>query len=125
MEAPGDAGRRLDPEQARCVYRWLNADLSGALPGLPAAEAALARLICHIGQPVKLPTEHGGMMGVLRVSAGARLLSGEPSPQALGQERRLERELADLAGVFGKLRLILANFPALAAADPQPCYRSR
>ena len=124
MAAPGGAGQPLDPDEARCIYRWLNADLSDALPGLAAGEAALARLICHIGQPVKLPAGPGGTMGVLRVSAGARLISGEPSHQALGQERRLERELADLAAVFAKLRLILAHFPALAAADPQPCYRS-
>ncbi len=125
MQAPGGAGRLLDPDEARCVYRWLNADLSAALPGLAAGAAALARLICHIGQPVKLPAGQGRMMGVLRVSAGARLISGEPSHRALEQSQRVERELADLAAVFGKLRLILTHFAALAAADPQPCYRSR
>ena len=63
------------------------------------------------------------MRGVLRGAAGARLISGEPAHQALAQSQRVERELADLASVFGKLRLILAHYPTLAAADPQPCYR--
>ena len=120
--APGEPGRCVDPDEARFVYRWLNADLSAAVPGLAAEELRLARLICHIGQPVKLPAPGGGVMGVLRVSAGARLISGEPSHRAMDDAARLAREFDDLAAVFGKLRLVLRHFGVLAAADPMPCY---
>ncbi len=124
LAAPRDPARCLDPEEARAVYRWLNADLSAALPALAPADQRLARLICHIGQPVKLPGPDGRPRGVLRVSAGARLISGEPSHRALEHRTRVAREFADLAAVFGKIGLILAHYPALAAADPQPYYRS-
>jgi hypothetical protein len=105
------AGRWLNPAEARAVYVWLNADLSAVLPGQAASR------ICHIGQPVRLNT-----IGVLRVSAGARLVSGEPSHKGLGA-LRLRREFADLQTVFEKIDLILRNFEALTAANPAPHYR--
>jgi hypothetical protein len=103
--------------EARAVYLWLNADLCPLLPGNPAA----AR-ICHIGQPVKLPSAHGAQ-GVLRVSAGARLISGEPSHRGLSRKTRVARELADLETVFDKIGLILRNWDLLWAANPAPRYR--
>jgi len=122
LAAPGQ-DRDLTPEEARAVYRWLNADLSGALPGLPPAGRAVAARICHIGQPVKLSRPGGGAAGILRVSAGARLISGEPSHRDFPSAARIAREFADLRVVFAKIRLILENFAALQAADPQPRYR--
>ena len=118
------AERWLDPDEARAVYRWLNADLSRALPEAPAA---LAARICHIGQPVALPQCDGlpGAMGVLRVSCGARLIAGEPSHRGLGPAERLAREFADVRTVFAKVRLIRENWRRLAASDPKPHYRSR
>jgi hypothetical protein len=103
---------RLGPEDARKIYAWLNADLSPWI-----ADPAAGR-ICHIGQPVGL-----GGIGALRVSAGARLLSGEPSHRGLSAAARLTRELADLATVFDKIGLILRHWEMLAAANPAPCFR--
>ena len=108
----------LDPIEARAVYVWLNADLGKILPGHPAASR-----ICHIGQPVRLPQPDGGFIGVLRVSAGARLISGEPSHKGLAQPMRIQREFADLQTVFEKIGLILDHFEALKAADPAAHYR--
>jgi hypothetical protein len=62
-------------------------------------------------------------MGVLRVSAGARLFSGEPSHKGLAGPERLQREFADLATVFEKIGLILAHYQELKTADPAPHYR--
>ncbi len=108
----------LDPIEARAVYVWLNADLGKILPGHPAASR-----ICHIGQPVRLPQPDGGYIGVLRVSAGARLISGEPSHKGLGGPLRIQREFADLRTVFEKIALILEHFELLRAADPAAQYR--
>jgi hypothetical protein len=120
LRAPHDPGRFLNPAEARSVYLWLNADLAKFLP----FEAALAARICHIGQPVKLPQPGvEGAQGVLRVSAGARLISGEPSHQGLGHKTRIRREFTDLAVVFHKIDLILRHWAVLAAASPAPCYR--
>ncbi len=119
MRFPMQPERCLDPAEARAVYVWLNADLGTVFPGHEAA----AR-ICHIGQPVRLPQACGpGVMGVLRVSAGARLISGEPSHKGLGNTVRMQREFTDLRLVFKKIELILNNFEQLRAVDPTPHYR--
>jgi hypothetical protein len=119
LRAPHEPSRNLTPVEARAVYLWLNADLSKLLPGRPAAGR-----ICHIGQPVKLPQPGPEMFqGVLRVSAGARLISGEPSHRGLARNTRIARELADLAVVFDKIALILDNWALLWAANPQPKFR--
>jgi hypothetical protein len=117
LSTPHEPEQKLSPVEARAVYLWLNADLSRLLPGHPAA----AR-ICHIGQPVKL-AQPGGQAGILRVSAGARFFSGEPSHKGLSHKTRIARELADLAAVFDKISLILRNWNLLWAANPAPRYR--
>jgi hypothetical protein len=120
MKSPHAPGRCLTPAEARAVYFWLNTDLS---PWLPQA-GDVARRICHIGQPVKLPqpgVDDG--QGVLRISAGARLISGEPSHKGLAFHRRLRREMDDLAVVFQKIDLILHNWALLWAVNPVPRYR--
>ncbi len=125
LRAPHAPGRCLTPDEARAVYLWLNADLSELIPG----ERAASR-ICHIGQPVRLPQPPGAaadaepFMGVLRVSAGARLIAGEPSHKGLAQRLRVQREFADLAMVFEKIGLILRHWHVLVAANPAPRYRT-
>ncbi len=120
LRAPHAPGRCLTPAEARNVYMWLNTDLSPLLP----ADQKIAARICHIGQPVPLPQAGSTeLQGALRVSAGARLISGEPSHSSLAPGARLQREFADLAVVFSKISLILRNWDRLSAANPQPCYR--
>ena len=113
--------RFLDCENAQAIYRWLNADLSRVLPH----ERLLASKICHIGQPVALPYPAGGTaIGALRVSAGARLVSGEMAHAHLTHAKRLEREMEDVQTVFDKIDLILRNWSRIAASDPKPTYGS-
>lgn len=124
LKATHEPGRCLTPAEARAVYFWLNTDLS---PWLPQA-GEVARRICHIGQPVKLPQANSqpgadDVQGMLRISAGARLISGEPSHKGLGFHNRLRREIDDLAVVFKKIDLILHNWALLSAANPVPRYR--
>ena len=121
LRAPHAPERCLTPAEARNIYVWLNTDLSALLPD---EDAALAARICHIGQPVPLAQPQGdGQMGALRVSAGARLISGEPSHRPLGPKARLAREFADLALVFDKISLILRHWQHLTAANPAASYR--
>ena len=114
----------LDVPRARRLYRWLNADVTRALP--PTAndeDRALARLLIHIGQPAPVADDRlDGMAGALRISVGARLLSGEPSHAGLGGEGRMSREIADIGRIMAKIGLLLRCWPALEALDPVPRF---
>ncbi|GBQ63126.1 hypothetical protein AA103196_0495 [Ameyamaea chiangmaiensis NBRC 103196] len=120
-----DGWRPLDLAAARSVYRWLNADLAPVLRqhGI-AASPAIASRLCHIGQPVPVPAAgaQGGIAGALRMSAGARLVSGEPSHAGLAPQTRLAREHADARLVLDKIDLILTAWDVLQAADPAPGF---
>lgn len=111
----------LDPDDMRKLYRWLNADCSGCFD--LDHQRVVASRICHIGQPVALPNRRGGQTGWLRVSAGARLLSGEPAHQDLTFEHRLDREMQDLRLVFEKISLLVQHWDRLISRDPTPRYR--
>ncbi len=124
---PDDKGIPLSLERARLLYRWLNADASRALPARASAQdRELARLLCHIGQPAPVPHRAlaGQPAGALRISAGARLLSGEPSHEGLDAGRRLAREVADARRVLDKITLLLRHWDALQFINPEPSYAS-
>ena len=117
------SGVPMDMAAARAVYGWLNADLSAVLPpGTGPDELSLARRPMHIGQPAPLAGPGGARYGALRLSAGARLVSGEPSLAHLAQDARVEREAADALAVLDKIALILRHLPLLRAANPAACY---
>jgi hypothetical protein len=124
--APEEGGQPralLDPTRARQVYQWLNADLSGILSetaSLSEREIAVQR--CHIGQPVPVETEGGTVVGVLRISAGARVVSGEPSHAGLREEERVGREIDSVRIIVAKISLILRQFERLQTSDPQPSF---
>ena len=112
----------LDLAMARKIYVWLNADLWPALQGLARAEdQPVLQRRCHVGQPVAVAVG-GQAAAALRVSAGARLVSGEPSLAHLDPDERLERELSDVELVFRKLSLILVYFDRLTVTNPLPSY---
>ncbi|GAN69101.1 hypothetical protein [Acetobacter orleanensis] len=119
----GETGAAIPLDLARCrkLYQWLNADLS---PYVPQQQKALAGLLCHIGQPVPIPHVQaaGGLVGALRLSAGARLVSGEPSHEGLDVKTRMARELQDSLRVLEKISLILKYWEVIAQADPLPSY---
>jgi len=124
----GGARQPLSVERARLLYRWLNADVAHVLPEACTEEdRRLARRLCHIGQPA--PVAHqalaGQPAGALRISAGARLLSGEPSHEGMDAGRRLAREIADARRVLDKITLLLRHWAALQAVNPEPSYASR
>ncbi|MDI6652117.1 hypothetical protein QMA67_04045 [Gluconobacter japonicus] len=109
--------RPLALEDARKLHRWLNADLS---PWVREGEPAL---LCVLGQPVPVPHPLlDGPAGALRLCAGARLVSGEPSHAGLDESQRLQRECADARRVIAKLELILKHWNVLLDANPVPRY---
>jgi hypothetical protein len=122
LTPPGLKDDCLDLAVARKIYVWLNADLWPALAGVAAAtDQPTLRRRCHVGQPVAVAID-GRPAAALRVSAGARLVSGEPSLAHLDPDERLERELSDVTMLFCKLSLILKYFDQLTVANPLPTY---
>jgi hypothetical protein len=112
----------LNAAEARKVYVWLNADVGAALEDVvPEADLAALERRCHIGQPVAM-TLDGQPAAALRVSAGARLVSGEPSLAHLDQDERLQHELRDVSLLFRKVALILTHFDRLTAINPSSSY---
>ncbi|NHN88475.1 hypothetical protein [Acetobacter conturbans] len=129
VRAPGDDGAAsfvpLGLAEARCLYRWLNADLRPVFTrDEPERQSAVAGLLCHIGQPVAVPSGalDGRLAGALRISAGARLVSGEPSHAALGTDVRLAQEISDARTVLEKISLIRRHWQRIARYDPLPTY---
>jgi len=105
--------RRLDGSESEKLFRWLNADIADALPGLAADESALARQPFHIGQPVDLVPGADPPNIILRLVIGARFFStlamaGDHSDAAL------DAEIADALRAIDKAGLILANWGRLA-----------
>jgi hypothetical protein len=123
--ARSEARRPLGPDDAKRVYFWLNSDLTSCLGvGATGADRRLASRQFHIGQPVTMLGPAGVPTGALRLSAGARLVSGEPSQASLEASERLEREIGDALAALEKISLIMAHWDAVRAADPRPRYRS-
>ncbi|NHO32105.1 hypothetical protein [Acetobacter fallax] len=110
---------------ARRLYHWLNADLSRIFSAdEPERISGLAKRLCHIGQPVAVPSAilGGACAGALRISVGARLVSGEPSHEGMDTDLRLEREIADVREVIAKISLIRRHWDRIRAVDPLPTY---
>ena len=122
VPGPLDQEDCLDLAMARKIYVWLNADLWPALEDQASlSDQPVLRRRCHIGQPVAVFID-GRPAAALRVSAGARLVSGEPSLAHLDPDDRLERELSDVTMLFRKLSLILAHLERLTVLNPLPSY---
>lgn len=117
---PQDHERVMVLEDTRRLHRWLNADLSPWIRNSP-----IASRLCHLGQPVPVNAPQLGdatLAGALRLCAGARLVSGEPSHAGMDPSARLIREFNDARAALAKISLILQNWDSLRAADPVPHY---
>lgn len=124
VRADGTQGL-LSPDEARQVHRWLNSDLSPCLPeSCSPKDCELARRRVHLGQPIALRTSSGEATGALRISAGARLVSGEPSRAKLTREDRLEREIRDALAALDKVSLVMRHIEAIRRIDPKPSFGS-
>lgn len=73
------------------------------------AEIQLAKKRCHIGQAVKISLSEGSWVGGLRISAGARLVSGICFDPELGRHfsERLSKEIGDACCALDKISLII------------------
>jgi hypothetical protein len=107
MASHWDGSRQaLDEDECRQIFNLLNFDLSHDLGSLNPAEAAVARLQAHIGQPVELSKFGSARGAVLRMVLGARFFSIVAHAGPGSFEAALESEIADAIRALEKLELL-------------------
>ena len=98
------------------MHRWLLADLSRVLaPDASPEDRRIARLRCHLGQPVKLATASGAVTGALRLCASGRILA-----DAGASTDALARMLAEAEAAIDKAAFVLAHLDRLSMPSPDP-----
>ena len=105
--------------ELRQIYEWLNQDMSCFLRGrIGDAEIDVAAKCCHVGQPVVVGRTLGVELPALRISAGARLVSGVALGPggSEGAAARLDQETHDALFILDKLDLVAREFEFLVSA---------
>jgi hypothetical protein len=96
-------GRPLDIDDAKQLYHQLYTDLSDRFDN--PADKAVAREICHVGQPVKcLKNQDGTTLATLRLSLSAPLIS---CLAGIDDEALAARFAADFDRIAAKVELLL------------------
>jgi len=108
-------GSLLPIEDCERIYRALNCDVSGLLPPSAAArERQVAAQCCHIGQPAAFHDPLRGIVGTLRISAGARVVSDSwCGTEAAASFRTLNEEIRQVMTILEKIGILVDNFDTL------------
>ncbi len=103
-------GEAISREAATKMYHALNRDVSGLLPSSATGlEKLVAAQLCHIGQPVAILSDRGEETAVLRISAGARILSDSWKADAEAARRNLDCECEQVRLIVEKIGLLLRH----------------
>lgn len=100
-------GQPLGEKESTWLFEHLNCDISGILPDMTEEEQTIARLPCHIGQPVVLSEQ----LSFLRLVLGARffnIVCHTRHPEAA-----LASEIADAKRVLAKLEWMASRWERL------------
>ena len=107
-------GEVLSFDDCTKIYRALNRDMSHLLPAnAPDTEKPLAAQPCHIGQPVALRI-NGRPTAVLRISAGARIVSETWSSDENMADENIRREIEQVAIICRKIEFLLKHLHGLS-----------
>jgi hypothetical protein len=111
-------GQSCSLAEAKLLYRAMNEDLSAIMGASRPSQRRLLSQCCHVGQPVEIPQRVGENVGVLRVSADARLVSESWScGDEEGAAARLRSKIAKLRIVFDKLQFLLDHLDELQGCE--------
>lgn len=108
--------RTLSSHERRVLYGALAQDL-GDMIGGSASDRDLAARRCLVGQPVRIERRDAAPTAVLRLCAGARLVTETWAPNADVAERNLQAELDRAAEVVAKIELTLAHMAEKGFAE--------
>jgi hypothetical protein len=105
--------RALSPADCRKIYRALARD---AREAAAATDQEIAAKPCLVGQPVVLG---GGPdpVAVLRICAGARLVTEAWSSDQEVARRNLQRQLADVGAIVSRIAWLAAHIDDLNAVE--------
>jgi hypothetical protein len=101
-------GRTFSSHECRAVYAALAQDL-GDVIGRSTHDRELAARRCLVGQPVRIERSDALPAAVLRLCAGARIVTETWAPNADVARRNLQAELDCAAEVVAKIELTLAH----------------
>lgn len=97
--------RLLEADEMTKLYHALNSDLAAALPRAASEDdRALASVICHVGQPVKLPAGT-----VLRIGIGARLMSEAWCTDGIIADANIGAAIAKIKTIVKKIDMLVAT----------------
>ncbi len=97
-------GRTLSPEETRKIHRALSRDMGHAVAPDAAGDREIAATPCLIGQPVTL-----GATAVLRICAGARLVTQAWTSGADTAIGNLSRETCRIGAIAAKIEWLLGH----------------
>jgi hypothetical protein len=100
--------RTFSPHECRALYTALACDLGEAIGGSETDRDVAARR-CLIGQPVRIERNNAAPVAVLRLCAGARVVTETWAPDVDVAERRLKAEFDRVVEVVAKIELVLAH----------------
>ena len=107
-------GRALSPAGCRKIYRALAQD---AREAAAAADQEIAAKPCLVGQPVVLGRGGPDPVAVLRICAGARLVTEAWSSDQELARRNLQRELADVGAIVSRIEWLVAHIDDLHSVE--------
>jgi hypothetical protein len=102
--------RVLSIDECRTLYRELNEDVSEFFQPPSNFQSELAAKLCHIGQPIAIADGSGDVVGALRLSADARLVShcwfGKGNSLATNE---LQKVFGQVGTILNKLTLLVEH----------------
>lgn len=101
-------GGTFSSHECRALYNGLAQDL-GDMIGHSASDRDLAARRCLVGQPVRIERSDAAPTAVLRLCAGARVVTETWAPNADVAQRNLQAELDCVAEIVAKIELTLAH----------------
>ena len=104
-------GRALSPADCRKIYRALAREAASAV------DQEIAAKPCLIGQPVVLGRGGPDPVAVLRICAGARLVTEAWSTDQEVARRNLQRQLADVGAIVSRIEWLVAHIDDLSSVE--------
>ena len=101
-------GGTFSSHECRALYNALAQDL-GDVIGRSASDRDLAVRRCLVGQPVRIERSGAAPTAVLRLCAGARVVTETWAPNADVAQRNLQAELDCVAEIVAKIELTVAH----------------